>query len=262
MGEPPGCARVRSHPGAGYGLAGMRDIEERVVGALRGHRAVRSIRLVGSRVEGRANPRSDWDFRVETIDFPALAGDLPALLAPLEPLAQQWDRLSEHQCWMVMLPGPVKIDLIFLDEPHQPEPAWIPSAGNLEAIDHHFLGLDPVAQQQRGSGQRGPGAGGVVEALRSPAEPAGSRSASVHDGRGDPSLSRRSQRSRRTFPGTDPPRPADRGLRIARCLAVTSWRSDRSPTGRSCCPRCPHTSRTSPCRERPSCPAQPSRPLP
>jgi hypothetical protein len=116
----------------------MRDIEARVVGALRGHRAVRNIRLVGSRAEGRANPRSDWDFRVETTDFPALAGDLPALLTPLEPLAQQWDRLSEHQCWMVTLRGPVKIDLIFSDEPHRPEPAWIPAADNLEAIDRHF----------------------------------------------------------------------------------------------------------------------------
>jgi hypothetical protein len=114
------------------------NIEERVVRAVRPHPAVRRIRLVGSQAEGRATPSSDWDFRVDAADFEALARGLFGLLAPLDPIAQQWDRLSDHQCWMVMLRGPVKIDLIFPDEAHELEPAWVPAPDNLEAIDRHF----------------------------------------------------------------------------------------------------------------------------
>ena len=99
---------------------------------------MRSIDLVGSRATGQARPDADWDFRVEARDFGALAAALPSLLAPLEPLAQQWDRLSDEQCWMLILPGPVKVDLIFPEEPHVHEPPWAPSAANLQAIDAHL----------------------------------------------------------------------------------------------------------------------------
>jgi hypothetical protein len=99
---------------------------------------VRRIALVGSQATGQAGPDSDWDFRVEASDFDAVAAALPSLLAPLEPLAQQWDRLSDEQCWMLILRGPVKVDLIFPEEPHVHEPPWVPSADNLEAIDAHL----------------------------------------------------------------------------------------------------------------------------
>ena len=89
-----------------------------VLAAIGPHEAVRTIELAGSRAEGRATAFSDWDFVVATDDFPALARDLPDLCAPLAPLALQWDPLSPHQCWMLMLPGPTKVDLIFPDEPH------------------------------------------------------------------------------------------------------------------------------------------------
>jgi len=99
---------------------------------------VRSIELVGSRATGQARPDSDWDFRVEARDFGAVAAALPELLAPLEPLAEQWDRLSDEQCWMLILRGPVKVDLIFPEEPHVHEPPWVPTAENLGAIDAHL----------------------------------------------------------------------------------------------------------------------------
>jgi hypothetical protein len=51
---------------------------------------------------------------------------------------QQWDRLSETWCWMLILRGPVKVDLIFLDEPHVMEGPWEPSAETLPGIDDHF----------------------------------------------------------------------------------------------------------------------------
>jgi hypothetical protein len=63
---------------------------------------------------------------------------LPHLLAPLQPLVQQWDRLSPEWCWMLIMPGPAKIDLIFPDEPHTNEPPWQPSGENLEGIEAHF----------------------------------------------------------------------------------------------------------------------------
>jgi hypothetical protein len=98
---------------------------------------MRRVRLVGSRAAGTATAMSDWDFAVETPNFGAVARDIESLLAPLEPLAQQWDRLSETQCWMVIVPGPSKLDFIF-DEPHDNEPPWHPAPNNLAAIDAHF----------------------------------------------------------------------------------------------------------------------------
>ena len=96
-------------------------IDEAVVAAVSPHPAVERIELVGSRAEGRETRWSDWDFGVRTRDFPAIAEALPGLLAPLEAVVEQWDRLSEHQCWMLILRGPV-----------------MPSAENLGAIDAHL----------------------------------------------------------------------------------------------------------------------------
>lgn len=96
------------------------------------------MRLIGSRAEDRATELSDWDFAVKTRDFRALAGALPELLAPLSPLSEQWDRLSDRFCWMLMLRGPTKVDLIFVDEAHLPEPPWELAAETLDGIDAHF----------------------------------------------------------------------------------------------------------------------------
>jgi hypothetical protein len=124
--------------GAGVGRPDVTDLAERLIASVGAHRAVRSIRLGGSRAEGRATDKSDWDFLVEANDFPAVAEALPTLLAPLEPLVQQWDRLSPEWCWMLVLRGPTKVDLIFTEEPHVKEPPWEPSHENLEAIEAHF----------------------------------------------------------------------------------------------------------------------------
>jgi hypothetical protein len=53
-------------------------------------------------------------------------------------LVQQWDRLSETWCWMLILRGPAKVDLIFADEPHAKEPPWEPGPETLAGIDDHF----------------------------------------------------------------------------------------------------------------------------
>jgi len=113
------------------------DRAARLRGVLAKDRAIRSVELVGSRARGEATELSDWDVKIETRDFLAVAVGLPALVYPLAPLAQQWDRLSVQQCYMLMLWGAIKVDLIF-DEPHEPESPWEVSAETFRGIDDHF----------------------------------------------------------------------------------------------------------------------------
>jgi hypothetical protein len=116
----------------------MEDLAELVVGLVGSHPNVREVRLVGSRDTAHARLESDWDFRVEVDDFVSVASALPDLVRSLEPLAQQWDRLSDEQCWMLILRGPVKVDVIFPEVPHVHEAPWEPGRANLSALDAHF----------------------------------------------------------------------------------------------------------------------------
>ena len=128
-------------------------LAERIAESLRVHPSVDAVTLAGSRARDEAGPLSDWDFDLETSDFGSVAEALPALMRPLEPLAQQWDRLSDHACYMLMLPGPTKVDLIFPDQKQEWAPAWVPSAGTLTAIDHHFWDWILWLEQKRRSGK-------------------------------------------------------------------------------------------------------------
>jgi hypothetical protein len=114
------------------------DLPRDIVEAIAKHPDVRTVELTGSRARGDARPESDWDFLIEAREFDSAAQSLPGLLAFLDPLAEQWDRLSDEECWMLILRGPTKVDLIFPDEPHEHAPPWIPSADNLSGIDAHF----------------------------------------------------------------------------------------------------------------------------
>ncbi len=125
---------------------------DRAVKAVERHPAVQRVVLVGSRAAGTATALSDWDFVVETDDFQTVAHDIGSLIAPLGPLAQQWDRLSETYCWMVMMPGPIKLDFIF-GEPHESEPPWDPEPSNLDAIDCHFWDWVLWLHSKRSSGK-------------------------------------------------------------------------------------------------------------
>jgi len=104
------------------------------------HPHVVSVRLVGSRASGTATALSDWDFTVQVDEFPSVESALPSLVSELEPLAQQWDRLgpTDYRCYMLMLPGPAKVDLIFPGVPHRPAPPWQVDADTLPGIDAHF----------------------------------------------------------------------------------------------------------------------------
>jgi hypothetical protein len=109
-----------------------------VKAALLPHPHILTVELVGSRATGSPTSLSDWDFEVMTDGFDAVARELPTMVAELQPLAQQWDRISEYPCYMLMLIGPVKVDLIFPGEPYESLPPWRLSAKTLEGIDRHF----------------------------------------------------------------------------------------------------------------------------
>ena len=115
-----------------------RDLAASVRAALLPHPHVRDVELVGSRANGSSTPLSDWDFVVATDRFEAVGRELPSLVAGLEPLARQWDRISEYPCYMLMLIGPVKVDLIFPGEPYESLPPWTVTVETLDGIDRHF----------------------------------------------------------------------------------------------------------------------------
>jgi predicted nucleotidyltransferase len=134
-----------------------RDIAAVVRTALLGHPHVVAVELVGSRARGTPSPLSDWDFAVEVKDFAGATADMPALVAELEPLSQQWDRLGpdDYCCYMLMLAGPVKIDLLFPGVPHRPEPPWEVAPDTLDGIDQHFWdwALWMAAKEQGGKAE-------------------------------------------------------------------------------------------------------------
>ena len=113
------------------------DIPRHVTEAVARHPAVTQVRLVGSRSRGNPTTFSDWDFEVVTDDFPSLASVLSSLTRPLLPYAEQWDRLSEDKCYMLVLKGPTKVDLLF-DVPNEQEPPWEVRRETLATIDDHF----------------------------------------------------------------------------------------------------------------------------
>ena len=115
-----------------------RDLAASVKAALLPHPHILTVELVGSRATGSPTSLSDWDFEVMTDGFDAVARELPTIVAELQPLAQQWDRISEYPCYMLMLHGAVKVDLIFPGEPYESLPPWTVTAETIDGIDRHF----------------------------------------------------------------------------------------------------------------------------
>jgi hypothetical protein len=94
-----------------------------------------------------------------TADFARVREAMPRLVAPLNPVVAQWDRLSRTWCYMLILAGPVKVDLVF-GQPHAAQPSawtlWLRSKqlagkrGLIEAelgkLHNHLLGPMGVMQ--------------------------------------------------------------------------------------------------------------------
>ena len=108
-----------------------------VVGVLASDARIQHVELTGSQARGAATALSDWDFTVIAADFEAVRDVLPSLTAPLRPVVAQWDRLSRHWCFMMILGGPAKVDLIF-GQQHPVAPPWLVTASTLTSIDDHF----------------------------------------------------------------------------------------------------------------------------
>jgi predicted nucleotidyltransferase len=131
------------------------ELPGRVIAAVAGGPGITAVTLAGSRARGEEVELSDWDFAVETDDFGATAAALPELVDPLGPLSRQWDRYSDFPTYMLMLPGPVKVDFLFLGRGREPEPPWPVSAETLGAIDDHFWdwALWLASKERAGSGE-------------------------------------------------------------------------------------------------------------
>jgi hypothetical protein len=114
------------------------DFVTRVPELLRRHPSIHRVELTGSRAAGEPARLSDWDFVVETSDLESVTSALPELVAPLDPLAQQWDPLANAATYMLMLRGPQKLDLIFPRERAELRPPWKVRRATLEALDAHF----------------------------------------------------------------------------------------------------------------------------
>jgi predicted nucleotidyltransferase len=114
------------------------EIAVRVQDVLCSHPSIKAITLIGSRARGESTSLSDWDFSVETNDFDAAANILPELTKALDPLAQLWDPLCEVATYMLILPGPTKVDFLFLDQPGQHLPPPLVTAETLVSVDTHF----------------------------------------------------------------------------------------------------------------------------
>jgi hypothetical protein len=102
------------------------------------HPAVNGVEFAGSRSRGTNDELSDWDFAVETPDFDAVARDMPTLVAPLEPLGQQWEPLGHFPAYQVLMCGPTKVEYLFLDETQDAMPPVRPGPDTLAAINTHF----------------------------------------------------------------------------------------------------------------------------
>ena len=83
-----------------------------VIRVLSAGAGIEQVTLAGSRASGLAGPQSDWDFTIATTAFADVRDAMPHLVAPLRPIVAQWDRLSRTWCYMLILGGPAKVDVI------------------------------------------------------------------------------------------------------------------------------------------------------
>jgi hypothetical protein len=113
------------------------DVVRTIWEALEGSKVVSSLVLGGSRAGGTATELSDWDLYAEG-DPDGMMAEIPVLVASLGPLAAFWEPLSELAGYMVVMDGPVKVDVFPLGAHRRIQPPWLLDADSLASIDGHF----------------------------------------------------------------------------------------------------------------------------
>ena len=128
MGSDPGEASRSSLPSR---VEAVHEIVRAVPG-------VRGVELAGSGAAGDRTPLSDWDFELDVEDEGVLDA-LERALQRLPALASFWDPLSARANLIVIMDGPIKVDVIVADlrNPH-PVSRWTVTADTLPRIDDHF----------------------------------------------------------------------------------------------------------------------------
>jgi hypothetical protein len=119
-------------------IVGVDDLVATACRLVAAHPAVTSAEFAGSRSRGEHHELSDWDVAVQTSDFAAVARDMRSLVAPLEPIGEQWEPMGHFPVYQVMLRGPTKLEYLFLDESQDAMPALAPGPDTLAAINTHF----------------------------------------------------------------------------------------------------------------------------
>jgi hypothetical protein len=113
------------------------DVVTAIREALDGSKVVSSVVLGGSRALGTATELSDWDIYLEG-DPEGVMAEIPALVASFGPLAAFWEPLSEQAGYMVVMDGPIKVDVFPIGASRRIQPPWLLSANTLVSIDAHF----------------------------------------------------------------------------------------------------------------------------
>ncbi len=67
-----------------------------------------------------------------------MMAEIPALVASLGPLAAFWEPLSEEASYMVVMGGPIKVDVFPIGASRRIQPPWLLRADSLASIDGHF----------------------------------------------------------------------------------------------------------------------------
>jgi hypothetical protein len=125
------------HPGEPMGSSLPSGVES-VRAAVRRVPGVDAVELVGSGAAGDRTPLSDWDFEVD-IENDGVLHALEHALQVLPVLAVFWDPLSDRANLVVILNGPIKVDVIVPGQPNpRPVPHWMATADTLPQIDEHF----------------------------------------------------------------------------------------------------------------------------
>jgi hypothetical protein len=99
--------------------------------------SVTSVTLGGSRERGGATELSDWDLYLEG-DPEQMMVQVPDVIASFGPLAAFWEPLAEEAGYMVVMDGPIKVDVFPTGGRRRIQAPWVLSAETLVQIDGHF----------------------------------------------------------------------------------------------------------------------------